>query len=106
MQKFIGKKCLVTTTNWFFAPDGNQYRAIWGTLNEIHEAGKSLGFIPNRSHANWFIEIGKVVVMGCQVMYIIQCDEKPVTDKEKAYCYSENKGLDIYERPSSIYVTE
>jgi len=57
MHSYINQKVLLTSQNWFYAPDGKQYKAVWGTLKGIHEAGKTLGFIPNRSHANWFLEI-------------------------------------------------
>lgn len=106
MQDFVNKKVLITTTNWFFGPDGQQYRAVWGTLKAIHEVGKTLGFIPNRSHANWFVEVGKMVIMGCQVMYLIRCDDKPITDKEKTYGFTDVKGYVEYERPGSIYITD
>ena len=29
----IGDKVLVTTDGWFFAPDGETYRAVFGTVN-------------------------------------------------------------------------
>lgn len=64
MHTYINKKVLITTDRWFYGTDGKQYRAVYGTLKGIHEAGKTLGFIPNRSHANWFIEIGSITIMG------------------------------------------
>jgi hypothetical protein len=105
MEKFLNKKVLVTTQNWFYGSDGKQYRSVWGTLKGVHEAGKTLGFIPNRSHANWFIEIGDMVIMGCQVMYLIQCDNINtsdvfdwVTDNQK------ENGINKYTRPTAIYI--
>lgn len=71
---FVGKKVLITTNGWFFAPDGCEYRAVFGTLKAIHEVGKTLGFIPNRAHANWFLEVGNMMIMGCQVMYVVKAD--------------------------------
>jgi hypothetical protein len=106
MKNFIDKKVLITTQNWFVAPDGIEYRAAWGTLRAIHEAGKTLGFIPNRSHANWFIEIGNMVIMGCQVMYVVQCDEKPNTGKVDSWTFKEGLGVSEFQRPSHIYITE
>lgn len=107
MQNFINKKVLITTQGWFYGKDGKQYRAVHGTLKAIHEAGKTLGFIPNRSHANWFVEIGNMIIMGCQVMYLQQVDEVNTGnvidwnyDKD-----SEEKSVS-YERPTSIYITE
>lgn len=99
MKNLINKKVLVTTSNWFLAPDGKQYRAIHGTLKGVHEASKTLGFVPNRSHANWFIEIGEVIVMGCQIMY---CIESEHVNTGKVEDWS-NEGKE-YERPTTIYV--
>lgn len=105
MNNFINKKVLITTQGWFYGKDGKQYRAVHGTLKAIHEAGKTLGFIPNRSHANWFIEIGEMIIMGCQVMYIIECEDVITTNvmdwgnPEQG----ENKAKE-FERPSTIYV--
>lgn len=104
MKNFIDKKVLVTTSNWFYGKDGKQYRAIHGTLKAVHEAGSTLGFIPNRSHANWFIEIGEMIVMGCQIMYVIQCDEVS-TEITSDYITDVNypEGIKYFDRPSSIY---
>lgn len=107
MNNFINKKVLVTTQNWFYGKDGKQYKAVWGTLKGIHEAGKTLGFIPNRSHANWFIEIGDIIIMGCQVMYIVQCKR---INKGKVSDWTtveqSESGIKEYERPSAIYVVK
>lgn len=102
MKNFIGKKCLITTQQWFIAPDGKDYTAAYGTLKAIHEAGKTLGFIPNRSHANWFIEIGDMIIMGCQVMYITVCTEEPNLGEAEMFDYS-NGQVNINMRPSKIY---
>lgn len=104
MQQFIGKKVLVTTNNWFTAPDGCDYKCVYGTLKAIHEAGKSLGFIPNRSHANWFIEIGKMVIMGCQVMYIIECET--INQGETKSWHLEVGKIYEYTKPTTVFVTE
>lgn len=102
----IGKKVLITTSNWFIAPDGKDYRAVHGTLKGVHEAGKSLGFIPNRSHANWFIEVGSMIIMGCQVMYVIECETVENT------CNYEEAGrtpvitTPSNEKPTNIYITD
>lgn len=101
MKDFIGQKVLITTSGWFFAPDGTEYRSVYGTLKAVHEAGKTLGFIPNRSHANWFIEIGNMIIMGCQVMYITRTDN-PVLGPVKTWSMKECVVTE-YERPTMIY---
>jgi hypothetical protein len=106
MNDFINKKVLITTQNWFYGKDGRQYRAVHGTLKAVHEAGKTLGFIPNRSHANWFIEIGEMIIMGCQVMYIVEC-ESINTGKVTDWSVTEGQsgeGIKEYDRPTVIYV--
>ena len=106
MHEYVGKNVLITTQSWFLAPNGQTYRAVWGTLKSINEAGKTLGFIPNRSHANWFIGIGKMTIMGCQVMYIIQCDDKPNTGEHLSWHSDAANGLKTFQEPSHIYISE
>lgn len=106
MLDLINKKVLITTQGWFIAPDGIEYRACWGTLKSVNEAGKTLGFIPNRSHANWFIQIGNMIIMGCQVMYVIECNEKPNFDKAKSWVHTAEKGVTEYDHPTKIYMAE
>lgn len=102
MKNHIGQNVLITCQSWFVAPDGKQYLAAWGTLTAIHESGKELGFIPNRAHANWFIELGGMIIMGCQVMYFISCPDEPDFGQVKDY---EIKDGDVktFLRPSKIY---
>lgn len=101
MKDHIGKNCLVTCQNWFTAPDGKQYISVFGKLKAVHEAGKTLGFIPNRSHANWFIEIGNMIIMGCQVMYFIQTDDVNFGNVDD-WSVKEEKTFS-YNRPTKIY---
>lgn len=103
MEEFIGKKVLVTCSDWFYGEDGRQYKAIHGTLKGVHEAKEKLGFIPNRAHANWFYEIGNMVVMGCQVMYIQQVDEVNLKHVEE-YLAEGGQYLSS-KRPTNIYST-
>ncbi len=106
MKEFINKKVLVTCQNWFYGADGKQYKAIHGTLKAIHESGKELGFIPNRSHANWYFEIGEMVIMGCQIMYVLQCDTVHngyVTDWNND---NTEKQIVEYDRPTAIYIVK
>lgn len=107
MQDFIGKKVLVTTSSWFYGKDGRSYRAAYGTLKAVHEVSKTLGFTPSRTHANWTIEIGHMVIMGCQVMYVAQLDEVNLGQvKDWTTEGQGERGILEYERPSSIYVAD
>lgn len=81
-----GEKYLITTDNWFFAPDGEQYRAIWGTCN-FSKTDEVLGFNPTRS-TNWLLKVGEgegaMTLGGCQVNYAIACVNRPKL-KEQTY---------------------
>ena len=103
MKNLIGKNVLITTQDWFVAPNGSEYKACYGELKGVHEAGKTLGFIPNRSHANWYIEIGNMIIMGCQVMYVIEAPERPNFSIAKAWSSIPEGGIKEYERPCLIY---
>ena len=70
---------LITTDNWFFAPDGKQYRSAWGKVEVLGDS--MLGIKTNARSANWFIQVGStdkgVIIAGCQVHYAVICEEKP-----------------------------
>lgn len=70
----VGDKVLVTTDNWFFAPDGETYRAVWGTVRRCATAEATLGIRPNGRSTNWYLEVGNMVVAGCQIHYVVRCD--------------------------------
>lgn len=81
MNKIInaGDKYLITTNQWFYGPDGEQYRAVYGAA-EMIEAKYELGFTPTRS-ANWYVRVGTenhhIVIAGCQIHYALRTDERP-----------------------------
>jgi hypothetical protein len=105
MKDLINKKVLVTTQGWFYGKDGRSYKAVHGTLKAVQEAGKTLGFIPNRAHANWFIEIGEMIIMGCQVMYIVECEEVNTNNVKDWTTEGQSEfGIKEYTRPTTIYL--
>lgn len=75
MQFEQGKKMLITTDAFFFAPDGKQYRAVYGVCKGIHDADGTLGLKTNRNSTNWYVEIGNMLVAGCQIHYAVATDE-------------------------------
>ena len=82
-----GKNILITTDAWFFAPDGQQYKAVWGKCKiEIIEKGTGLNTLRS---ANWLVHIvegdGKFTAAGCQVNYWIDCPNMP-QKTEGTYC--------------------
>lgn len=100
MKQYIGKKVLITTNNWFYAPDGKSYRGVWGTLKGLHEAKDILGFPIQRS-VNWIAEVGDMVIMGCQIHYIILSPTPPPDTVED---FSAKEGqVTNYNHPSYIY---
>ena len=72
-------KYLITTDNWFVAPDGEQYLSAWGEVEILNDS--ILGVKTNSRSANWFAKIGSeqnhVIVAGCQIHYAVKCDKKP-----------------------------
>jgi len=81
-----GENYLVTTHDWFMAPDGEQYKAIYGNC-QIIQTKEALGFNPTRS-VNWILEIKgeteEATIGGCQINYAFKC-KKPPMKKEGTY---------------------
>jgi hypothetical protein len=106
MKEFLNQKVIVTTQAWFYAPDGKTYRAVWGTLKGVHAAKDVLGFTVNASHANFYVEVGGMVVAGCQALYCVRCDARPVFEAVPHALYDNASGLKLIERPNEIYLAE
>lgn len=62
---------LIQADDWFFGPDGEQYRAVYGTVS-IVKAEDLLGLKPHNS-ANWFAIVGppgkQIIIAGCRIHY-------------------------------------
>ncbi len=97
----VGEKALVTTQNWFLAPDGAEYRAVFGTIKGIHSDQETLGIKTNAHSANWYLEIGNMVIAGCQIMYAIKTNDYFPGDA--IGWHSGEKGINIFNRPCAIY---
>src|SRR3990172_4467675 len=97
-------KYLITTDAWFLAPDGKNYKAVWGEVEIIEDS--FLGLKTNRNSSNWFAKVGTesnhVIVAGCQVHYAVRCENQPDTSNlVDDYNNSDaNVGCKIYQRPS------
>lgn len=100
MKAEIGKKYLITTDAWFLAPDGIQYRSVYGTVTEIAGAKETLGIETNKGSTNWYVVIGNMIVAGCQIHYIIQSD---ACNFARALDYTTKGELSEFKRPSLIY---
>lgn len=101
----IGDTCLITTDGWFSAPDGNIYRAVFGTIKGITTDKETLGVDTNRHSTNWYVEIGNMTIAGCQIHYAIKTrkvsDKKHVRDVEH-----EGKVIQQEESVSRIYMAD
>lgn len=70
----VGDKILVTTDNWFFAPDGEMYRAVFGTVKGVFKDEELLGVKTNARSTNWYAQIGDAIIAGCQIHYAVKTD--------------------------------
>lgn len=81
-QNWLGRKVLITADNYFYAPDGECYKAAHGTLIGIYPDKDTLGIRTNMRSANWYVQLGNLLMAGCQIHYAILCEKvdfKPAT---------------------------
>lgn len=101
-------KYLITTDSWFYAPDGKQYRAVWGHVEIVSD--EILGIKTNARSANWFAKTGTednhVIIAGCQIHYAVRCEKRPDTTDVADYTVSDNGKFTPYDRPTTIYIAE
>lgn len=71
----VGRDVLVTTNGWFVAPNGRQYKSVFGRFNGVFTDEQTLGIKTNRNSTNWYAKIGKMVIAGCQIYYVIESDK-------------------------------
>ena len=100
----IGQTAIVTTDNWFYAPDGRLYKAAFGTIHGVETAERSLGVRPNGRSTNWYLRIGCLVIAGCQVHYVLRTDTCSF-DRPSDWQVHEGK-LFEFDRPTSIFNAE
>lgn len=101
----VGQKALVTLDNWFLAPDGRDYKAVFGTVKAVRTAEESLGVKPNGRSTNWYLEIGNMTIAGCQVHYALRtdhCHDGPAMN----WTADAQHGVKEYERPCCIYFAD
>ena len=74
-----GQLMAVQVDDWVMAPDGQQYRVLFGRVRVIR-AKDLLGLEP-RNSANWFLRVGEgegaVLVAGCRIHYAFCVTKKP-----------------------------
>ena len=100
-------KFLITTDNWFYAPDGKQYNCVWGNVEIVSDS--ILGIKTNVRSSNWFAKIGSdenyIIVAGCQIHYAIKSENKPNTDDILEHRIDAGKYV-TSTRPTNIYIAE
>jgi len=99
----IGKTFLITTDCWFIAPDGQQYKGVFGTLKDICSDEATLGIKTNRGSTNWYVEIGNMCIAGCQVHYVVQTDSIVLTPTESRSEEEDTEGSGKMNKLSLIY---
>lgn len=69
----------IQVDDWMFAPDGQQYRVIFG-LAQVLRAKDLLGFEP-RNSANWWVMVGEgegsMLIAGCKIHFAQEVSSKP-----------------------------
>jgi hypothetical protein len=108
-------KYLITTDDWFYAPNGEMYKAVWGEVEIVEDT--VLGLKTNRNSSNWYAKVGSednhIIVAGCQIHYAAKCNKKPHDGEVKTYIAPEKDTTDgsaqkaiMYTRPTNIYIAE
>lgn len=96
-----GQKMLITTDNYFFAPDGRQYRAAFGVCKGVQDSDQSLGIKANRGSSNWYILLGDLLIAGCQIHYAIATENVHLGPTNE---YTFHEGVKMpYTCPSQVY---
>jgi hypothetical protein len=95
---------LITTDNWFYAPDGKQYNGVWGNTEIVQDS--FLGIKTNARSANWYAKVGTdenhIIIAGCQIHYAIKCKEPDTSKPVEDYTIEAGK-CSQYTRPNRIY---
>jgi hypothetical protein len=76
MVSLNGKKALVTTKDWFYGPDGEQYRAAWGTVTIRRALYRQY---TGRECADWLADVGGALTIdGRQITHALLCEDMPI----------------------------
>ena len=98
-------KYLITVDNWFVAPDGKYYKAVWGNVEILSD--NILGVKTNARSTNWYAKIGSeenhVVIAGCQINYACKSDSKPNTESVEDWSYEKCKS---FLTPTKIFIAD
>lgn len=103
-NQWINKNVLFTCNQWFTAPDGKDYKVVYGTLKAILKTDDVFGFSARATagHVNYIFEVGNMVIAGCQVQYGVLCPTPPDFQTKPNWLAHEGKIIP-YDRPNVIY---
>ncbi len=100
-------KYLITTDEFFIAPDGQSYQAVWGDVKILGD--EALGLKTNRNATNWYAKVGSsekhIIIAGCQIHYAIKCNKKPKLHKHLVDNVHEGKVIE-YKSATRIYLAQ
>jgi len=97
-----GKTYLVELDNWFTAPDGETYKAVFGTYKGVYSSEETLGIKTNARSTNWFAMIGNMTIAGCQIHIVTRTDNYRFLDSKRNWQFVDNKVFE-YPAPCKIY---
>ena len=101
-------KYLITTDNWFFAPDGQSYKAVWGDTEILEDS--FLGLKTNKNSSNWYAKVGSdnnhVIIAGCQIHYAVKCEKKPNINDIDDWLTDATCGIKKFKSPTRIYIAK
>jgi len=101
-------KYLITTDSWFVAPDGLQYRAVYGECKCFNDKD-TLGISTNARSANWYVRVGSdeshIIIAGCQIHYAIKPFDRPNEDSTLDYNIVNGERIDTL-IPCKIFFLE
>lgn len=98
----VGMTAIITTDNWFTAPNGKNYRAVFGTIRGVYNADDFFGIKVNSKSKDWYIEIGNMTIAGCQVHYAIEASSYFDGDGEN-WTADACHGIKVYNTPCPIF---
>lgn len=99
----FGEKYLVTTLDWFYAPDGQVYKAVFGTAKKILSSESALGVKTNAKSTNWYAQIGNMLIAGCQIHYVVKTDNVNLSPNTSAELDHQGQRILTQNHISRIY---
>ena len=90
MEFKIGEKHLISINKWFIAPNGSEYRAIYGTINDISGSKGDLSVV-----------VGSLAIPKSKILCAIKTDG---CNFDEADSWQSIGGeVEVYKIPSKIY---